>query len=111
MASEMILRIDRLKSIRKQRGFSQRELARLCNLGETQINKYESGLSEPNVESLKLMAEKLGVSTDYLLGVTDEPRGHVGDGEMSVEEGEILTTFRREGWSGVARLSVERLSK
>lgn len=111
MVSEMILRVDRLKSIRKQRGLSQRELARLCSLGETQINKYESGLSEPNVESLKLMSERLGVSTDYLLGVTDEPHGHLGDGEVSDEEGQILDTFRREGWPGVIRLGGERLSK
>jgi len=106
----MILRVDRLRTIREQRGLSQRELARLCGLGETQINKYESGLSDPNVESLKLMAEKLGVSTDYLLSITDEPRGHLGDGQLDESERVMLNTYRREGWQGVARLSVEHLS-
>ncbi len=107
----MILRIDRLRTIREQRGLSQRELARLCGIGETQINKYETGLSDPNVESLKLMAKELYVSTDYLLGITDDPRGHFGDGQLDEDERIIVNTYRRDGWPGVIHLGAERLSK
>jgi len=107
----MILRIDRLRTIREQRGLSQRELARLCGIGETQINKYETGLSDPNVESLKLMAKELYVSTDYLLGITDDPRGHFGDGQLDEDERIIVNTYRRDGWTGVIHLGAERLSK
>ncbi len=110
LTSKMILRVDRLKAIREQRGLSQRELARMCGLGETQINKYETGLSDPNIESLKLMAENLDISSDYLLGITESLRGHVGDGQITNEEQAILEIYRREGWAGIARISVEKLS-
>lgn len=108
---EPIFRIDRLRTIREQRGVSQRELARLCKLAETLVFKYESGISAPNVESLKLMAENLEVSTDYLLGITDDPRGHFGDGIVNDEEKIMLDTFRREGWPGVIRLGAGKITR
>jgi len=107
----MTLLIDRLRTLREQRGWSQRELARLCKIGESLIRKYESGLSEPSTTSLKLIAEALDVSADYLIGLVDEPRGHLGDGQINADEKIVIDMLRQEGWVGLARLSVERLSK
>ncbi len=107
----MTIRIDRLQAMREQRGISQRELARLCGIGESLISKYENGWGDPNVETLKLMAKTLNVSTDYLLGIVDDPQNHFGEAPFADEERIILETFRREGWAGVAHMSVERLSK
>ncbi len=73
------LRIDRLRAARQSRGWSQREMARQCRLGEAQVNKYEKGHTDPSATYLATMAEALGVSTDYLLGLTDKPRGELGD--------------------------------
>ena len=61
--------------------------------------------------SLKTIADVLDVSMDYLAGVTDDPRPKFTSNVTDYEEQLILKTFRHEGWSGVARLSVERLSK
>jgi len=102
---------DRLRSLREQHGWSQRELARECGIAESVIRRYESGVSEPSTTSLKLIAEKLNISADYLLGITDKPRGYLGDGQISDEEDQLLNAFRREGWSGVIRFGAERLSK
>lgn len=55
--------------------------------------------------------EQLGVSTDYLLGATDDPRRHFGDGQLNEDERSMLDTFHREGWPGVIRLGVERITK
>jgi len=107
----MTLRTDRVQSLREQRGWSQRELARLCGIGESVIRRYELGISEPSMASLKLLAETLQVSADYLLGTTDEPRGHWGGGNITDEESEMLDTFRRDGWPGVFRFGAERISK
>ncbi len=104
----MALRPDRLQALREQRGLSQRELARLCGLSFTQIHKYENNQTDPTSVSLTLMAEHLGVSTDYLLGLTDDPRGHVGDDTLDKDEQSLLNTYRREGWPGVASLSVDK---
>jgi len=105
------LRIDRLKNLRQKRGLSQRELARLCGLGETQINKYENSLSDPSSTNLMLIAQHLDVSTDYLLGLTDDPQLLVREPALNYDERAVLDVLRSEGWSGVIRLGAERLSK
>src|SRR5579859_6367039 len=105
------LRTDRLKTLREQHGWSQRELSRLCGLGEGQVGKYESGQTDPSSTHLKIIAEKLGVSTDYLLGMSDDPRGQIGGGELTDDERSIVDSFRRDGWAGVIHLSADRVAK
>lgn len=104
-------RPERLTHLREQRNLSQNELARQCGFSRALINKYETGASDPGGYFLKILAEQLEVSTDYLLGITDDPRGHLGDGQMTDEERQILNMFRREGWPGVFRLAAERFPK
>jgi transcriptional regulator with XRE-family HTH domain len=107
----MALVIERLRTTREHLNWSQRELARRCGLGEVQIYRYESGITDPSTDSLKKIAEVLNISTDFLLGLSDYPHGQVGDGVLDDDERVILNAYHREGWSGLARLSVERLSK
>ncbi len=105
------LQIDRLRTFREQKGWSQRELARRSGLGLSQIHNYEAGKSDPSSSNLKSMADSLDVSTDFLLGRTDDPRGHMGDGVLTSDENLVLNTFRHDGWTGIARLGVERIAK
>jgi transcriptional regulator with XRE-family HTH domain len=69
------IQTDRLKAWREKRGWSQRELARLCGLGIAQVSKYENGHTDPSASVLKTISSQLGVSADYLLGLSDSPRG------------------------------------
>lgn len=51
----------------------QAELAALAGLHQNHIGRYERGESRPAADTLKRLAEALGVSSDYLLeGATDE---------------------------------------
>jgi transcriptional regulator with XRE-family HTH domain len=102
---------QRLRAVREKLDMSQHELARLCGLSINQISRYELGLREPTSTSLVKIARALNVSIDYLAGLADAPNGQLAAQELSPHEREILETFKREGWSGLARLSVERLSK
>ncbi len=102
---------QRLREIRETKGLTQRELARRCNLGINQINRYENGTSDPISENLKIIAQELEVSTDYLLGLTDDPQGIAAPGDMQPDEREVLDTYRRDGWLGLIRLGGDRLSK
>lgn len=111
MENQLILRIDRLRELRERLGWSQRELARRCGLGESFINRYESGISDPSAANIKLIAEALGISADYLLGLSDEPRGQMGDGQLTDDERAVLDAYRRSGWAGLARLLAEALEK
>ena len=63
----------RLKELRKQRGWTQKELAQKIGVNFPQINKYESGLNAPPFEKLIKLAEALDTTTDFLLiGRTDD---------------------------------------
>ncbi len=105
------LRIDRLRQVRERHGWSQRELGRLCGIGEAQVGKYESGENEPTATKLKIIAEKLDVSIDYLLGTTDDPRPPLSPGELNADERDLLNTYRNDGWPGVLHMGADQIAK
>jgi transcriptional regulator with XRE-family HTH domain len=57
----------RLKTLRKQKNWAQKELAALVGIRFQQLNKYESGLNIPPAEMLVKLADTLAVSVDFLL--------------------------------------------
>lgn len=57
----------RLKVLRKQKNWAQKELAAKVDLRFQQLNKYESGLNIPPAEMLIKLADALDVSVDFLL--------------------------------------------
>ncbi len=58
-----------LKYFRKQKNYSQAQLAEHLNYGYTAIANYESTRNEPSFDDLIKLAELLDVTTDELLGV------------------------------------------
>jgi transcriptional regulator with XRE-family HTH domain len=63
----------RLRDLRKQKNLSQTELGQLAELHYTHIGRFERGASRPSGDTLKRLADALGVTSDYLLdGATDE---------------------------------------
>lgn len=59
---------ERLKQARKQKGFTQDELAKRLGTQKSTISNYETGYSKPSNEMLAALADMLDVSTDFLLG-------------------------------------------
>lgn len=70
---EMQFFAQRVFELRKQRGLTQRELGEIVGLSHKSISTIESGLTSTTIEKLILLAKFFGVSTDYLLGMKDEP--------------------------------------
>jgi len=86
---------DRLKLLRKEKGLTQKELAKIFNSTDVAINRYEKGLRElklgysmlsklesgeqnnPSLLSIITLAQFFDVSTDYLLGLSDERKPNV----------------------------------
>jgi len=66
----------RLVLLRKNKKISQYELAKLLNLTRGQIANYEQGKRQPDYDILKMFAEYFNVSTDYLLGNSDDPESN-----------------------------------
>lgn len=63
---------ERLRELRKSRGLQQSELGRLFELSPSAIGSYERGLREPAFKHLVGFAKFFGVSTDYILGNSNE---------------------------------------
>lgn len=61
----------RLRQLRKEKGLTQAELAKLLSIGESTVSFYESGKRQPDYETLIRLAEVFNVSVDYLLGRTE----------------------------------------
>ena len=59
---------NNIKSFRKNKGFTQEELADLLSVTPQAVSKWESENSLPDVSMLIPLAQVLGVSTDALLG-------------------------------------------
>ncbi|ATE76607.1 XRE family transcriptional regulator [Pseudomonas frederiksbergensis] len=63
---------SRIKRLRKQKGFSQKQLAEECGWSsQSRIGNYESDLREPNLADLTLLAPALGVSIAELISGTN----------------------------------------
>ena len=59
---------ENLKTIRKEKGYTQEELAIKVNVVRQTVSKWEKGLSVPDADVLSHIAEVLEVSVSELLG-------------------------------------------
>ncbi|PKM61396.1 MAG: transcriptional regulator [Firmicutes bacterium HGW-Firmicutes-4] len=64
---------NKLKSLRSNLGKTQEEIAKSLGLSRAAYSHFENGRNEPDYETLKKISEYFHVSTDYLLGRTDDP--------------------------------------
>ncbi|MBQ3850418.1 MAG: helix-turn-helix transcriptional regulator [Clostridia bacterium] len=64
---------ERLKTCRKEKGFTQMQVAVYCDITEKAYQNYELMTREPKLEILIRIADLYGVSLDYIVGRTDDP--------------------------------------
>lgn len=65
---------NRIKSRRKEKDLNQKELAKLLDLNASTVNAYENGrIKKVNTTNLKKLAQALGTTSDFLIGLSDEP--------------------------------------
>ncbi|MGL5348891.1 MAG: helix-turn-helix domain-containing protein [Peptostreptococcaceae bacterium] len=62
----------RISKARRHMNINQKELAKRANVSEGSLSRYENDIREPKAAALIQIADALNVSTDYLLGVSDE---------------------------------------
>lgn len=65
--------MDRLKTLRKEKGVTQKEVGEYLGISYQAYSHYENGLRNPDNETLKKLATYFGVSVDYLLGRDERP--------------------------------------
>lgn len=65
-----------LKSLRKSRGITQKQLAQAIGASERGIQQYELGERKPAYDMLIALADYFDVSLDYLVGRSSDPTRH-----------------------------------
>ena len=86
-----------LKTLRIEKGYSQKELSQQLGLSANCICEYEKGRSEPNMETLKKLSLIFECSIDYLVGHSDD-FGNVqnaSESSLSKDETDLLFLFRQ----------------
>ena len=64
---------NRLREIRKRKGYTQQKVAMDLNLSQNSISRYESGVREADYDLLVRFADYYNVSIDYILCRTVDP--------------------------------------
>lgn len=65
---------NRIAELRDQRGWTQEELAQSIGITRAALSHYEKNRRKPDFEILTKLADKFGVSIDYLIGRTNQPK-------------------------------------
>lgn len=61
----------RLRELRLQEGYTQTQIAEMLNIRQQSYIRYEYGTGEPSLETLAKIATIFGVTSDYLLGLSN----------------------------------------
>ena len=88
---------EKIIKLRKQKGWSQEELALQMNVSRQSVSKWESMSSLPDLDKIIRLSELFGVSTDYLLkdNMEEEP-GYENSGAkepVSTKENRVEVTL------------------
>lgn len=83
---------ERLRRLRRERDWSQGQLAQKIGIGTQRISKYERGLSSPPLDILVQIARVLEVSLDYLVAGKTNGAGRLKNAKLieRIEELEKL---------------------
>ena len=85
---------DILKDLRQRKDITQAELAEYLGITQQAVARWERNKSEPDLETLKTLANYFNVSTDYLLG--NERRNFGDDEERLISEYRKLDVFKKK---------------
>jgi methanogenic corrinoid protein MtbC1 len=99
----------RLKSIRKLKKMTQKELAEMLNVTQSTIANYESNLRFPGEANLKEISDLLHISTDYLLGISEETKAVKVSGvvDFSKLKEDLLDSLLKGDESGATKIIIE----
>ena len=86
---------QRVRQLRKESGKTQTQMAAVFEISARQYQNYEGGGHYPDVPGLMKMADYFGVTTDYLLGRSDQ-RSSGDTGRRPAATG---TSAPAGGWS------------
>lgn len=67
-----IMKFENIRSLRIDRGYTQKQIGEVLGISQNTYSQYEIGVLNYPVDVIIKLAQFYGVSTDYLLGLTNE---------------------------------------
>ena len=81
--------MNRIRELRKARGWKQDDLARELQSSRQAVGNYETGFRSPDVETILRLCDVFGCSADYLLG-----RSNLPDPQLTADEAALIQSYR-----------------
>ena len=66
--------VKRIRDLREDGDKTQKEIAKLLGTSQTMYARYERGANELPLRHLIILCKYYGVSSDYILGLSDKKR-------------------------------------
>ena len=108
---------ERLKDLRVQRGLTLEQLAEQTNLSKSALGSYEADdFKDISHYALIKLAKFYGVTTDYLLGLSEMKRHpnadladlRLSDGKAGIAAGKAAIKAAKSADSAISRFSAEK---
>jgi transcriptional regulator with XRE-family HTH domain len=101
----------RLRLLRDMRRLTQREVAEQLGIAPSTLGMYEAGKREPDNDLLVAIAAIYETSTDYLLGLTDDPTPPSHDEGRAIRRDYPLPPIGYEDLSPEERERIDKLTR
>lgn len=95
---------ERIELRREQLRMSRQDLSDRTYIDVKQLWRYEKGKNSPTASVITVIAKELDVSTDWLLGMSDEVKPIHSSDDLSDEEMQLLNIYRSKSPEAQQRL-------
>ena len=100
----------RLKELRLEKSLYQKDVAAYLGIDRTTYVKYESGISEPPIETLIKLCNFYSVSLDFLVGRIDDKGVHINESSMEYDEDQkMISDLSQKKRNGRIEQTIYRL--
>ncbi|MBN8594829.1 MAG: helix-turn-helix transcriptional regulator [Anaerolineae bacterium] len=90
------MRKENLAFLMTKRGISEVQLAEEIGVSERTIFHYKQGKYVPDSRTLTKLATALRTSSDYLLGLTEDPTSHIKIDNLTQQDKEVIEALHRD---------------
>ena len=76
--------MNRIKDLRKEREWTQTDLAQMLSSVKSTVSRYESEVAKLDPETIRRLCEIFGVTADYLLGLSSQRTAQISDEDAAL---------------------------
>lgn len=104
---------NRLRQLRNKASLSLQELSDAVGIPKATLVRYENQHRQPSITNLAKLAKYFGVTSDYLLGQSDNPESGEDSHEIVPTEDEwlLIQLFRDGGFSELRQMLIDQAKK